>query len=79
MRFGIAALLLAPAPGLAAAELPIFDAHPHYSHDAWDNLPPERAIELLKAAGVRRGLVSSSNDEGQQRLAAADPRATLGC
>jgi hypothetical protein len=73
MRLRIAALLLSFAAASVAAELPIFDAHLHYSHDAWDNLPPEKAVELLKAAGVKRGLVSSSNDEGQQRLAAAAP------
>ena len=73
MRLRPAALLLSLAAASAAAELPIFDAHLHYSHDAWDSLPPERAIELLKTAGVKRGLVSSSNDEGQQRLAAAAP------
>jgi hypothetical protein len=61
----------------AGAELPIFDAHLHYSHDAWENLPPEKAVELLKAAGVKRGLVSSSNDQGQQRLAAAAPERIL--
>jgi hypothetical protein len=77
MRLGIAALLFVFAPALSAAELPIFDAHLHYSHDAWDNLPPDKAIELLKAAGVRRGLMSSSNDEGQQRLAAAAPDLVL--
>jgi hypothetical protein len=71
------ALLSSLLPALAAAELPIFDAHLHYSHDAWDNLPPEKAVELLKAAGVRRGLVSSSNDKGQQRLAAAAPDRVL--
>jgi hypothetical protein len=74
MRRIVASLLFVLAPALAlSADLPIFDAHLHYSHDAWDNLPPEKAVELLKAAGVRRGLVSSSNDEGQQRLAAAAP------
>jgi len=73
-----AALLLSVATASAAcAELPIFDAHLHYSHDAWDNLPPEKAVELLKAAGVKRGLVSSSNDQGQQRLAAAAPERIL--
>ena len=74
-------LLIALAPFLplaaAADELPIFDAHLHYSHDAWDNLPPEKAIDLLRAAGVKRGLISSSNDEGQQRLAAAAPDRVL--
>jgi hypothetical protein len=78
MRQPLAALLLSLATAsTAGAEPPIFDAHLHYSHDAWDNLPPEKAIELLEAAGVKRGLVSSSNDEGQQRLAAAAPERVL--
>jgi hypothetical protein len=77
MRPLIATLLAALPLLAAAAELPIFDAHLHYSHDAWDNLPPEKAIALLEAAGVRRGLVSSSSDEGQQRLAAAAPERIL--
>jgi hypothetical protein len=55
------------------AELPLFDAHLHYSHDAWEQLPAKDAIALLRKAGVRRGMVSSSNDEGTQRLAAAAP------
>jgi predicted TIM-barrel fold metal-dependent hydrolase len=57
----------------AAADLPIFDAHIHYSHDAWDNLPPADAIAILKKAGIRRALVSSSGDDGTQRLFAAAP------
>jgi hypothetical protein len=73
-----AALLLATlspllAPSAAAAELPIFDAHVHYSHDAWANLPPAAAIALMRKAGLRRALVSSSGDEGTQRLAEAAP------
>lgn len=58
---------------LAAAELPIFDAHMHYSHDAWEMVPPKVAIDLLRKAGVRRALVSSSNDDGNQRLYAEAP------
>ena len=78
MRRYLAALLLPLATASTlGAELPLFDAHLHYSHDAWDNLPPEKAVELLEAAGVKRGLVSSSNDEGQQRLAAAAPERIL--
>jgi hypothetical protein len=64
------ALLLSP---LQAAELPIFDAHLHYSHDAWDKLPPKDAIALLRQAGLKRALVSSSGDEGTQRLLAEAP------
>lgn len=59
-----------PAP---AAELPIFDAHIHYSHDAWDVVPPREAVALLRRAGVRRALVSSSDDEGTQKLLAEAP------
>ena len=66
------ALLLASF-GLAAQELPIFDAHVHYSHDAWESVPPQQAIEILRKAGVRRALVSSSGDDGQQKLYAAAP------
>jgi predicted TIM-barrel fold metal-dependent hydrolase len=54
-------------------DLPIFDAHVHYSHDAWASMPPPEAIALLRKAGVRRALVSSSNDEGTQQLAKAAP------
>ena len=66
MRGLILFLLLLALPA-AASELPIFDAHVHYSHDAWENLPPKAAIEILRKAGVRRALVSSSGDDGQQR------------
>ena len=58
---------------LAAAELPIFDAHVHYSHDAWENLPPKDAVAIMRKAGLKRALVSSSGDEGTQRLVAAAP------
>jgi hypothetical protein len=66
--------LAVPAGGrLAAAELPIFDAHLHYSHDAWDVVPPAQAIAILRKAGLKRALISSSGDDGQQRLAALAP------
>jgi hypothetical protein len=68
---GIALILASFA--LPAQELPIFDAHIHYSHDAWESVPPKQAIELLRKAGVRRALVSSSGDDGQQKLHALAP------
>lgn len=68
-----AAVFAGTAPAVLAAELPLFDAHMHYSHDAWALLPPERALALLRQAGVKRALVSSSGDEGQQRLAQLAP------
>ena len=48
--------------------LPIFDAHLHYSHDAWERLPPAAAIKLLRDAGLKRAMVSSSSDDGTQML-----------
>lgn len=69
----LAALALFISLATAADELPIFDAHLHYSHDAWDLLPVENVIAILKKAGVKRALVSSSDDAGQQRLRAAAP------
>ena len=65
------------ASSSTAADLPIFDAHVHYSHDAWANLPPKDAIALLRRAGVVRALVSSSGDEGTQRLVAEAPDLVL--
>ncbi len=64
---------LAFALAARAAEPPIFDAHIHYSHDAWETVPPAQAIEILRKAGIKRALVSSSNDDGNQRLLAAAP------
>ena len=43
------------------------------SHDAWENLPPKDAIAILRKAGVVRALVSSSGDDGTQRLLALAP------
>src|SRR5512145_829201 len=60
-------------PAVAGAQLPIVDAHIHYSHDAWDVVPPREAVAILKKAGVRKALVSSSNDEGTQKLLAEAP------
>lgn len=64
-----AALMLGlPAPARAADVLPIFDAHLHYSHDAWDVVPPQEAVAILRRAGLKRAMVSSSNDDGTQKL-----------
>ncbi len=69
----LVALLLRPPLPARAAELPIFDAHIHYSHDAWAVVPPKEAVALLRKGGVKRALVSSSNDEGTQMLFAEAP------
>ncbi len=60
-----------------AADLPVFDAHIHYSHDAVDVLPPKDAAAILRKSGIKRALVSSSNDEGNQKLIAEAPEIVL--
>ena len=70
----VAVALLLAAPALAVAtDLPLFDAHLHYSHDAWSVVPPKEAVALMRNAGLKRALVSSSNDEGTQKLVAEAP------
>jgi len=68
---GVLALMTVPARG--ADVLPIFDAHLHYSHDAWQSVPLAEAIAILRNAGLKRAMVSSSNDDGTQQLFAAAP------
>jgi len=51
-----------------AADLPLFDAHLHYSGNAWQDFPPTKVIGLLDEAGVRRALLSSTLIEGTLRL-----------
>ena len=63
----------AAQPAQAADPLPLADTHLHYSHDAWDVFPADAAIALLKEAGLKRAFVSSSSDEGTQRLYKAAP------
>ncbi len=80
-RRALAVLLLAAlagAPLAAAAQpLPIFDAHLHYSHDAWERLPPKEAVALLRQAGLKHAMVSSSSDESTQMLLAEAPDLVL--
>lgn len=64
----IVAFLCATVTAAGAAELPLVDAHIHYSHDAWQRTPPPEAVKVLRAAGLKRAFVSSSSDEGTQKL-----------
>ncbi len=68
----LACLLFSALPA-AAAELPIFDAHVHYSHDAVELTPPRQAADILRKAGLKRALVSSSGDAGTHKLLAEAP------
>ena len=73
----VGAGLLAPQAGAAGADLPLFDAHIHYSHDAWSLVPPAHAVALLRQAGLRGAMVSSSDDQGTQMLLAEAAAAGL--
>ena len=46
-----------PVPAQAADIMPLVDAHLHYSHDAWDDLPPKDAIAVLRRAGLQKAFV----------------------
>ncbi len=73
-RAALALLGLGCAVQASAADaLPLFDAHIHYSHDAWELVPPKQAVAILRAAGLRGAFVSSSNDQGTQMLLAEAP------
>ncbi|MEM7293387.1 MAG: amidohydrolase family protein [Pseudomonadota bacterium] len=69
----LTAIGLSFAVSNAAEKLPIIDGHIHYSHDAVELLPPERAVVLLRQANLKRAFVSSSNDDGTQLLYAVAP------
>lgn len=67
------AAALAAGTARSATPLPLFDAHIHYSHDAWDLVPPKQAVAILRQAGLRGAMVSSSDDAGTQLLLAEAP------
>ena len=81
LRAGLLAIMAAlwgasttlPAASAAEPRLPIFDAHVHYSHDAWDRTPPREAVAILRKASLKRAMVSSSSDDGTQKLYAEAP------
>jgi hypothetical protein len=57
-----------------AQNLPIFDAHIHYSQPDWAAYAPEAILKILDDAGVVRALVSSTPDDGTLRLYGAAPK-----
>jgi hypothetical protein len=74
----VVALLALHAPASARAQgadaLPIFDAHMHYSQHSWQDYPANAVLRKMAAAGVLRGVVSSTPDEGTLNLVHAAPR-----
>jgi predicted TIM-barrel fold metal-dependent hydrolase len=49
-------------------DLPIFDAHIHYSQPDWSSYTADAILALLDKTGVRWALVSSTPDDGTVRL-----------
>jgi predicted TIM-barrel fold metal-dependent hydrolase len=68
-----APLLVVTVAASAAQEPKLFDGHIHYSANAWEEYPPEKAIALLREAGIEKALLSSTPIEGTLKLIAADP------
>ena len=56
-----------------ASELPLFDAHVHYSEDIWQAIPVEDAIKRLKENGIQRAIVSSTPADGAIKLFRKNP------
>ena len=78
IRLASVATFLMLSAGLATGSQaqplsPLVDTHIHYSHDAWDMLPPAEAVKVLRKAGLKRAFVSSSSDDGTQKLFDAAP------
>ena len=46
----------------------LFDAHLHYSHQAWNVIDIESALRLLDGVGITTALTSSTPDEGTLKL-----------
>ena len=53
-RFFLATMLVFVGSVTRAQDLPIFDAHMHYSHDAVLQIPPEQVVEILRKAVIRK-------------------------
>jgi len=68
----VLAVSAAPRPA-STADLPIFDAHIHYSAPDWTVHSSDEVVKILDRAGVKRALVSSTPDEGTLKLYARDP------
>jgi hypothetical protein len=66
-------IVLGAACPVTADELPIVDTHLHYSANSWGEYSPAAVLMLLDQAGVRRGFVSSTPDDGTVRLYEAAP------
>jgi len=69
--------LLAPRAFAVGLEIPLFDAHVHWSENAHDEVPLERALAYLDKSGTRMALVSSTSDEATIKLFRAAPNRVI--
>ena len=67
------AILILGTENITASELPLFDAHVHYSADVWEAIPPQEAINKLKNNGIQQAIVSSTPADGAVKLYNANP------
>lgn len=74
LTFIFSSLIIAFATTVHSEDMPFFDGHVHYSGNAWDETPPEKAIAYLKEANIPRALLSSTPIEGTLKLYALDPK-----
>src|SRR5262245_41943931 len=58
-------LLAGPVAPVLAADVPLADAHIHYSAPDWSVYSPDQVVAILDRAGIRRALVSSTPDDGK--------------
>ena len=64
----------AGSPRAQSSDLPIFDTHIHYSAPDWTAYPPDRILGILRQAGIKRALVSSTPDDGTLTLYQKDSK-----
>ena len=67
LLFAAAAIIAASASAQTPPDK-LTDTHIHYSHDAWQQTPPAKAIAILREAGVTQAWVSASGEGGAVRL-----------
>lgn len=68
-RCALVALLAASVTAAADIKDPIIhEGHIHYDQDVWEALPPDKAVQMLRAENIHRALVSATPGEGAEML-----------
>ena len=73
-RLCLVALLLFAEVAAAEDLQPLFDGHIHYSVGSAEAYPPEKVIQILDDAGIRRALLSSTPNDGTVLLYSKYPQ-----